>query len=193
MNSSTIEQPIDVFGLARITAEQPMVAQDPNVARLSDGLIWRRRDLVWIGQARRHAGVEERREVTSGQVRQQLLNCRAVDLQASQQGVERLLVRLGQRRNRVERRQDLLFLLFGPGADQNRDLLAFAELLAEMAVDQPLGPLVEEQGTGPADFSKNVLESRELLWRVAAPVRWVLSKALCIDPFQAQRRLCRTV
>ena len=46
-----VEQPVDVLGLAAVAAEQPVVAEDPQVAGLGDRLVRRRGDVVGIGQA----------------------------------------------------------------------------------------------------------------------------------------------
>src|SRR5262249_45209539 len=67
---------------------------------------------------------------------QHLLNRGSSRLHFPQQRIEGGFVCLGERYNRVERRQDLALLLFGPAANEDRDLLSLAELPAEVAVDQ---------------------------------------------------------
>ena len=47
-----VEQAVDVLRLAAVAAEQAVVAEDPQVARLGDRLVGRRGDVVRVGQAR---------------------------------------------------------------------------------------------------------------------------------------------
>src|SRR5262249_41029650 len=67
------------------------------------------------------------------------------------------LVGLGHGGDRIQRCQDFLFLLLGPGADQYRDLPG-ADLLARVTVDQPLRAFVVEKGARPADLAQHVFE-----------------------------------
>ena len=57
------QQPVDVLGLAAVAAEQPMVAENPQVARLRDRLVGRLGHLVRIGQPLLHARVEQLRQL----------------------------------------------------------------------------------------------------------------------------------
>lgn len=50
VNGRTVEQPVDVPRVASVAAEQPMIAENPQVARLGDRLVRRLGYLVGIGQ-----------------------------------------------------------------------------------------------------------------------------------------------
>ena len=73
------QQPIDVLGLAAVAAEQPMVAENPQVARLGDRLVGRLGHLVRIGQAVLHARVEHLRQVVLGEAEQVQVEVHALE------------------------------------------------------------------------------------------------------------------
>src|SRR5262249_13896549 len=88
----------------------------------------------------------------------------------------------------VQRSEDLLFLLLGPGADQYRHFaVAFKELLAGVTINQTLGPLVVEQGTRTADLTDGVPNSVQLLLRVRSPVVRILAQRGGVDPGKGKR------
>ncbi len=103
-----------------------MIPQNPQVTRLGRGLVGWLGDVVRIGQTRGLFGIEYGDELTGGQVLEQGLHGLTLRLHSLQEGLQGFVVRLGQRGQRVERCQDLFFLLLGPGSDQDGDfLLAF--------------------------------------------------------------------
>ena len=58
MNRSAVEQSVHVVRFAAVAAEQSVLAEYPQVARLGDGLIRRRGDLVRITQTLLAIGIE---------------------------------------------------------------------------------------------------------------------------------------
>ena len=63
MDRLTIKQPVDVVGVAAVAAEQPVIAQDPQVAWLRRRFVRRFRHVVRIRQTVVHTGVEQLREL----------------------------------------------------------------------------------------------------------------------------------
>ena len=52
LDRGTSQEPVHVFGIAAIAAEQPMVPKNPQVTRLGNGLVGGLGNLVRIGQPR---------------------------------------------------------------------------------------------------------------------------------------------
>jgi hypothetical protein len=46
----TAKEPIEILGLGRVPAEQTVVTQDPEIARLSHGSVRRCRHIIGIGK-----------------------------------------------------------------------------------------------------------------------------------------------
>ena len=59
MNRRAIEQPVHVFRLARVAAQQTVITQDPQVAGLRDRFVRRLGNLVGIAQAFLQVGVQQ--------------------------------------------------------------------------------------------------------------------------------------
>ena len=59
MDRCAVKQSVDMLWVAAVAAEQAMLTQDPQVARLGDGCIRRRRNIVRIAEPFLHAGVEQ--------------------------------------------------------------------------------------------------------------------------------------
>lgn len=51
VDGSAVEQPIDVLGLAPVPAQQPMLAEDPEITGLGRRLVWRFGHGIRIGQS----------------------------------------------------------------------------------------------------------------------------------------------
>jgi hypothetical protein len=51
MHHGPIDQTVHIRDAPAVAAQQPMVAEDPQIARLRDRLVRRRRDVVGIGRA----------------------------------------------------------------------------------------------------------------------------------------------
>ena len=73
------QEPIHVLRLAAVAAEQPVVTQDPQVARLRDRLVGRLGHLVGIGQSVLHARIEQLGQVVLREAEQFQVDVHALE------------------------------------------------------------------------------------------------------------------
>jgi hypothetical protein len=102
----------------------------------------------------------------------QLAKKAVVELHAFEQGAHRLVVCLRQRRQRIERREDLVALLLCDVEDEDGDLLGGIEVGPEVAVDEnELLPLLPgDERVGPPDLLQDRLKRGPLRGRMPPPV-----------------------
>jgi hypothetical protein len=103
VDGHAVEEPVEVGLGARIPAEEPMLAQDPEVTCLGHRLVRRLGDVVGIGQTGRGFRWRE-----AGEHRRK---CLRVDSDLGEELAQIRLVGRGHRRERVEASEDQRLLL----------------------------------------------------------------------------------
>ena len=160
------EEPGHVVGVRRIAAQQAVVTEQPQLARLDVRLLGWLRDVVGIGEA----------GLAGTQIAEQPQEAGVVDRHLGEQFVELRLVGGRHRADRIERRQDE-GLLLGREVDVqdgHRGLVpADRQRHPGVAVDHEAGPPVDHDLLDPAHRVERAGQGRLLVARMETPVAGV--------------------
>ena len=168
-------QPLHILGLRRVSAKQPVVAEQPQVARLCDRVGGRLGNLV-LDNFFFAVLVEVR---SFSEVGVHLLQPFASGVHLAQQGIKSDGVRLGKSRKRVKRKKQLVGLSLVNVEHQHGHLLLGRCLSPEVPIhkhQRAVRKLAGQQGIGIANLGQNATQGILLGLGMRAPVLWVGDK-----------------